>query len=298
LAPFDSIYAIWFGLNVGMAVLLVGAWPTIGVRRSWIWGMTAAVSMPMISTLYFGGQATFVALLVLGAWLAAEGDQDLLAGLMLAAAVCLKVWPAVFLVAWLVHRRRRAVMYGLAGIAGLTLAGLALPGVDLVSALEALGNGAGTWIGLGANASLPALLSMAGVPALMATAAAAAAIGLGFWWLHRTYPRSLASPWPWLIGGLLIVPLSWASYDVILLPLAIALAISADARLHLAGLGALLAWILLPGLHLIYGVEMHTGWLELAVRVVLMSGALRMAVLRGDSSPMPSRSMEARSSVG
>jgi hypothetical protein len=84
--------------------------------------------------------------------------------------------------------------------------------------------------------------------------------------VHRS--RALADPLPWIVISLLAIPLSWISYDVILLAALGSLLLSDDKRARIVGMAGWALWIA-PTLAYSF-VVVESGAVSLAVRMFLL----------------------------
>jgi hypothetical protein len=287
LVPFDAVYFVWFGVNVALLTVLIGWSASLVDGPRWRWWTLAGLSMPVLQTAYIGSQSALVALLVLGSWALLE-RRELASGALLAAAICLKLWPAALLVPLLASRRYRPALAAIGVALLLNAAGMVLPGVSLSIAAGAFGQVAEGWIGWPSNASLPSLIYDLGAPVPWAIAASSLLLGLSLalCWL-RFRRRTLDQPWLWIIAGLLAIPISWPSYDVVLVPLALTLAAAGARRRLLIGWMVLAIWVSAPWIQLAAGGVAADAWIALVPRLLLGLGAY--ILLDDDAAPGPLR---------
>ena len=136
LLPFAVAKAAWAACSATMAfaaaLLLdrrVGSRAALAVPLAW-----ACLVQPVAQELAHGQVDLLVLLLVLAAFLAEDRGWDVGAGALLAAAVALKVAPAVLAVDWVVRRRWRAIAGCAAGALALAIA--LVPSFGIAGALQ------------------------------------------------------------------------------------------------------------------------------------------------------------------
>jgi hypothetical protein len=152
----------------------------------------------------------------------------------------------------------------------LNAGGLALPGVDLNGAVRTLGGASATWTGLLSNGSLVKVAIESGLDPLVAQGAVLVALfGVMILMVAVQRSRALSDPLPWLIIALLAIPLSWISYDVVLLPALAALLIANTPRGRLIGMAGWALWVA-PTLAYSFAI-IESGVSSLAVRVLLLA---------------------------
>ena len=135
LLAYKTAHAAWYVIN--LSALAASTWLYIRTRRADLTPaeialavIMAAISWPALFT-FGAGQANWVVLLMLVAGLASlHARRDVLAGLLVAGAVAVKLTP-VLLLAWLAWRRRwKAVATAGVALAALVAAGWAVAGWD------------------------------------------------------------------------------------------------------------------------------------------------------------------------
>ncbi len=232
LFDFDHLFAVATFITIASGVAIL--WPVLATanRNDRVMvSILALICAPTFMTLMFTGQAGLVALLTLFAWPLLFKGRGLAGGLMLAVAGALKIFPLILLVPLLLRRRYFAFGATLAAFVALNIGGLTLPGVSLTGAVDGLSDASTTWVGMGPNGSLVTALFRIGVDALFSQAIAIAV--LGFFLTAAVLTRKekvINDPLPWIISGLLLVPLSWLSYDMILMPALACLLLAKDLR--------------------------------------------------------------------
>ncbi|HJQ94101.1 MAG TPA: hypothetical protein VJ935_00135, partial [Acidimicrobiia bacterium] len=81
---------------------------------------------------------------------------------------------------------------------------------------------------------------------------------------------TIRQPWLWLSVGLLLSPLSWMSYDMVLYPLVL-LYLNSRSRLHLlSGLGVVSVWVVLP-LFWFAKIGIDFGFMAAVTRIMLLA---------------------------
>lgn len=212
--------------------------------------LVALATIPTFQTLRFAGQGALVAVLVLIGWLAIRNDRPKLGGVLIGIASLLKLFPLILLIPLIRHRRDKASIAVVTTFLSANLIGLALPGVSLASSIEALSNASALWQGLYSNGSVLRILDLLGVTGTTALATATAFLLVCGFLLTRDMSTS-SSPFAWLALALLVLPLSWASYDLVLLPAIASTLVSEFRSDRVTGLVVLLLWlgpVLLPPL--------------------------------------------------
>ena len=266
--PFDWLFAFATAVSVACIAYLVG--PTLRGLEPW-WKRAAIafsiVTIPTLGTIRFGAQSAMVAVLVLVAWTFAARNNSRTGGVLIGIAVTLKVFPVLLLVPLLLRRRLATLASVLLSLAVLNLVGLALPGVSLAGAVEAFGEASRIWVDMPGNASAMTLLVKAGMDARAGLGAIALLTTLVLFFLTTRFrERSSLDPLPWLVIGLLVIPISWSHYDVILLPVAVTLLVSR----HRAVLGYALPAVWLVISVALFFNDLATGPWFLAARVLLL----------------------------
>lgn len=244
LVPFKFLFAFSAALSIISTCWLLNWSFDAAERRGAIWRCVLAgcvvASVPSLVNFRYAGMGALVAVLALVSWRLERQGAWIAAGMILGAAISLKVFPALLLFAFLAQRRPRAVVAAIATSAVLNLAGLLLPGVTWFGAISALGAAGKTWGDLAGNASPVRFVApLVGDPLI----ASVLVLGLGGTLIAMNRSRWFVrdTPWPWLLLGLVALPISWTSYDLVLIPLLVA-AVRADGVSHLTGVFALGLW--------------------------------------------------------
>ncbi len=274
LVPYRFVVPVWTGFNVVLLAWIAsqamrGA--QLSAKAKIGFASSLVISAPVLEALRFVTLAPAVAVLTLLALRRVSSDAKV-AGLVLGLGGTLKVFPFILLLPWSSDRRRVvAWAVGTAGV--LNVLGLVLPGVDLRESWSALMRASGDYMLLPANASM--LGASHAVTLATGMAAAGWAFGLGVTALTLRLMRDAwRNEWGWLILGLLVIPLSWISYDVVLIPAAVALAAERGEERRLARVSLLVYSLVGVGLFF----EMPgQGLFGLAARLVLL-GAIGASV--------------------
>jgi len=112
LLPFPPAWAAWVGVNAGLGALaLLLAGRAAGLRGPWPWvaaAAFAAVAHPTIANVEYGQANLVVAAFLFGGVLAWARGKEIAAGVLLAAAALIKLFPLVFLAYFVAARRWRA----------------------------------------------------------------------------------------------------------------------------------------------------------------------------------------------
>lgn len=102
-------FALVFGASAGM--LLACWWHVVGRfngARSWLMCIPAVISFPILFAYDRGNMDIAAVALIFAAIIFNENDKGKVAGLLLAIAVVIKLWPVIFVVAFLLKRSTRA----------------------------------------------------------------------------------------------------------------------------------------------------------------------------------------------
>jgi len=218
LIEFDDLFAVSVGVTVGIAVLVVAVLTSsLGARKQFGVFALLAASALFVTTLRYAGQSMIVAGAVIAAWMLYQRRRDLPAGALIAMAGVLALSPD--------SDRPHVVAAALQGSGlhsggsdALTSAGLMLRGVSLGDSGDALAHGGDVWFSLLSNGSMAAFLARWGVDWWVGTAIAVlSSAALITWARGRQSGRLLEDPVIWLALALLLLPLSWVSYDVVLI---------------------------------------------------------------------------------
>ncbi len=175
----------------------------------------ASVSAAFIETIYWGAVSSIVGALMISTLIRAPNHS---AGVPLAAATALKLYPGLLFVPLLVQRRI-AVGVGLAVFAALTATGSALFDLSIANTARLLVQGSSIWLsGLG-NVSLASLVGGTWAPSGIFLAAILVGIlVITIYSRRRPLAQALALSIP---ISVLVSPISWASYDIALVPIVI-----------------------------------------------------------------------------
>jgi hypothetical protein len=271
--PFEFIFAFSAALTAALVLILARStpgWKNLDRVKRTILVAAFLAAVPTLSAVRYAGIAALVAVLTIWAWQAALDQRVVAAGFLVACAVSLKVYPAVLFFAWLFGRRVRPIVWGLFFGVLLNTLGLVLPGVSLTSSIAALSSASDTFLRLGANGSLVRFLAQLGLStgwAVLLTMAVVAAV-TGVLWARGKSFRPSNRFWAWVLIGLLVIPLSWISYDIVLYPLIGAWAISHSARHRGVGTVVLALWVMVGLIHVFVDVDL--GWAALVLRILIL----------------------------
>ena len=185
--------------------------------------LVASIGAPIMMTFSFAGQGLIVGALLYAAWVrGSQGRAHVVPAAMAAAATVLRVFPGALILLWLRRRQTRLVLISVAMIVGLNALGLLLPGVSFASAVETLSQSAKSFMQIPTNATLAGVLTRLGLST--ATAAMLSYSLLVLWFVVYLSGRIRDSFGLLLVGTLLLMPVAWTSYDVVLVPFALCLA--------------------------------------------------------------------------
>jgi hypothetical protein len=292
--PFPVIALLWLLLNVGLLVV-IGEWLGLSVL-----GSLALAAWPPLWFMLFIGQLELVVLvLAMLGWRAAAIGRDWRAGVWLGVAAAIKLYPALFVVPFVVRRRGRVVLAAAAVVALAQVGDLLVAGRSGLWRYyaEILPSVSAHYVGIGLNSSPHgALLRLFGgatdVPPLISApgAVAPATIALSVFALlslARLDPE--AAP----VAVLVALPAAWYYYAVLALPqivillrstirrraaLAAIVAASCVLPLENLSLASVLDWFhwtSAPRLGAILTAVQPAGFLALLVLSVVAAGARR-----------------------
>jgi hypothetical protein len=105
LLPFPLVALLWLALNVGL-LIAVGRWLGMSVQ----WSLPLAAWPPLWCLLYIGQYELLILALAMLGWRAAADARDWRAGVWLGLAASIKLYPALLLVPFVVRRRLRVVL--------------------------------------------------------------------------------------------------------------------------------------------------------------------------------------------
>lgn len=238
-------------LLIAGAVLLVCR----ELRLPWWWTAGATLAMlassPLHGTLYLGQIYGLLLVGLVAGWIAERRGHPLLAGVLYGVTVALKPSLAPVLLLPAVQQRWRPFWAGIGGAVVATLVG-ALP-AGPSSALEWLRIGFGEPVpDVLDNAALPGEALRLGLPSGVGTVLGVVAlVGTLVWLARRTRTGTVdpggTAPWAVIAAGLLMSPISWHNYLLLLWPGVLAVvAASPAAGVRRAWVAALLALPMVP----------------------------------------------------
>lgn len=228
LAPFGLLdaltaYRIWVVLTLLMVVgalafvareLRVPAPATVLVL------LAVLASSPVQGTLVLGQIYPLLLVFLAAGWLAERRDREVLGAVLYGVAVALKPSLAPILLLPLVTRRWSALRAGIGSAVVASLVGVAICGPS---------SGPG-WLRMALaepvpdtvdNASLPGLAVRFGLPPTVGLVAGVAVLLATFGWLERRRDRlqpAGTAVWAVLAAGLLLSPIAWHNYLMLLWP--------------------------------------------------------------------------------
>ena len=202
------------------------------------------IAAPVFFTVRFAGQGMLMALAVILAWVSYERKNDMAAGVLIALAATLKLFPLLLIVPWILSRRYKPAAVALGGFMLLNGSGLLLPGVGLGDSIRAMVHGGAVWFSMLSNGSTATMLARLGVDQMSAGVfAVVAALVVGTLAMRSQAPRVLRDPTPWLVLGLLCMPVSWVSYDIVLVPAVLAASAHQSGKSRYSAVLVLSVWI-------------------------------------------------------
>ena len=220
LLEFDQLFMISVGVTAAAGfVFLCFVRERLDTTVPWGVVVSLLIAAPVFFTVRFAGQGMLMALAVILAWVSYERKNDMAAGVLIALAATLKLFPLLLIVPWILSRRYKPAAFALGGFMLLNGSGLLLPGVGLGDSIRAMVHGGDVWFSMLSNGSTAAMLARLGVDQKSAgVIAVVAALVVGTLAMRSQAPRVLRDPTPWLVLGLLCMPVSWVSYDIVLVP--------------------------------------------------------------------------------
>ncbi len=252
LFPYPLAWGIWQFLSLvalgGSLAFIVRELRLSFPPLTWMTlGCLILLFPPLSFHLLYAHTELFLLLLLTGAWVSLRKGWEIPAGLLLALAGVLRLYPLFFLFLLLQRRAWKALLAALAGGLGLVLlAGLAAGPASYLRYLEVLHGGISTLYPLWGNASLWGIVHKAaaiwpfleGMPWLRDGLAATFSLGLlggtlALTWKDAHLPASLDRHFALFTTAVLLVsPLSWVYYQVLLyLPFLLLLAAWREDRL-------------------------------------------------------------------
>ena len=280
LVEWEDVYFVVVGVSVAaFLVLITYALPRlcrVGVSDLFIPIFGVIVGLAYVENLHWGTVSIPIALLVTLTWNRVRSGRS--TGVVLAVASALKLYPGVMAIPLLLDRvtRRSGVVAALTfGL--LNVGGAAITGVSLGTSARMIQTGGSTWLTSVGNLSLPGVLSRFGLPSWVTYIVVAAGV-LGLVAVSRSRPINQAIAFS-LALAVVISPLSWISYDVLVLPVLMMLWCM---RVHWKwGRQVVLLWILVNvaavANSLLFAFENVT-LLILAARIGLVAAVLAVPV--------------------
>lgn len=215
----DDAYMVVVGLSAVAFLLLINyALPRlcrVGLSDLFVPILGVVVGLAYVQNFRWGTVSIPITLLVTLAWSRVRMGRS--TGVALGVASTLKLYPGAMAIPLLVNRVTRrsgvvaAVTFGL-----LNIGGVAITGVSLGVSARMIQTGGSTWLTHPGNLSLPAVLSRSGLPGwvtyVVVVAGALAVVGVS---LSRPINQSIALS---LALAVVVSPLSWVHYDVLVIP--------------------------------------------------------------------------------
>lgn len=224
--PAYRIFAVLTLVLVAGAVLAVARELRLGRLAEAGAVVAVLASSPLHGTLVLGQIYGLLLAGLVAGWIAERRGRPVLAACCYGVTVALKPSLAPLLLLPLAQRRWGPMRAGLLAAAGATAAGVLVAGPS--SALTWLAIAATEGVpGVEANASLPGLAARFGVPTPVGTVVGLVVLGGTLAWCarhrHQVDPAGTA-PWAVLAAGLLLSPIAWHNYLLLLVPGALVVA--------------------------------------------------------------------------
>ncbi len=271
-------------LSVFLTIPILGT--VLWKRGDPLW-LFSAVAMawcaPMLWNLKFSNVSAIVALFIAWYVLVADRSDSGWAGVPIAFAATLKVFPAILIVYAAVRRRWRTVIVAALGLIVLNLGPVLLPEVRLVDAVDALFSATSNFGFSDFNVSFGYPILDSFDPLAFAAVVLVALVGVLAWVSSRHH--SVA------VDGLLIlslatvlVPISWPHYALFLIPFVLTILI--EGTTHLASRGVIVAGLLLM-------VPTDIPWLTQAGVALFVVAAVTERLINPPSQPQLPRGVPA-----
>lgn len=266
LFPYPVAWGIWQCLSLvalGWALTLIAreVRPPFSPPLWIVLGCLVLLFPPLSFHLLYAHTELFILLLLTGAWVSLRRGKEVPAGLLLALAGVLRLYPLFFLFLLFQRRAWKALLAALVGGLGLVLlAGLVAGPASYLRYLEVLRRDISTFYPLWGNASIwgsvhkaaalwPSLEGLAWLRDGLAAALSLGLLGgtLALTWKDAHLPASLDRHFALFTAVVLLVsPLSWVYYQVLLyLPFLLLLAAWRGGRLsRLIRYVVVAAWVL------------------------------------------------------
>ncbi|NIA24153.1 MAG: DUF2029 domain-containing protein [Gammaproteobacteria bacterium] len=233
LLPYTTAWWLFAALSV---VLLAGVGYATAKEAGWSRTIAVAVGAAMLITsagrfllLRNHMEAILLLLLFLG-WRGVRRGRDIEGGVWWGLAVALKLFPALLIVGLLAMRRTKAAMSAVITAVVASGLGVAILGWDdTVAFISDVLPASKQWYGAHGNYSLLSFGTAVVAEPFGWVLAALGAVGLIWWYWRRA--ETVDQVW---VGGvaaaLLISPLSWLNYLVLVLPCVVLIAQHLDVR--------------------------------------------------------------------
>lgn len=196
-----------------MLLVQVPRFCQIPVERLLVPLALASVSAAFIETTYAGAVSALVAVLTIATVLKAGQESS---GFPLAIATILKLYPALLFVPML-GKRHRSLLVGIAAVLGATALGAFAFDLSIGETARILIEGSSVWLTSAGNGSLGAMLTGPAGPLWIFPAVVVIGIALVAIYSRRhLLSQALAFAIP---VSVLVNPVSWVHYDVVLIPL-------------------------------------------------------------------------------
>lgn len=214
------IFAVLTAVLVLASVVAVARELRLGTGVTVAATLVVLASSPLHGTLVLGQIYPLLLVALVAGWIAERRGRPVLAAVCYGVAVALKPSLAPLLLLPAVQRRWVPLRAGIASAAVATLAGVLVAGPS--SAIEwltiAFTEGVPDTVD---NASLPGLAVRFGAPSVLGLVAGLAVLVGTLVWIGRHRDRidpAGTAPWAVIAAGLLLSPIAWHNYLLLLLP--------------------------------------------------------------------------------
>jgi hypothetical protein len=215
----DDAYFAVVGISMAaFLVLITYGLPRlcrVGVSELFVPILGVVVGLAYVQNFRWGTVSIPIALLVTLTWNRVRRRRS--TGVALGVASALKLYPGAMAIPLVINRvTRRSGVVAAVTFVLLNIGGAAITGVSVAVSARMIQTGGSTWLAHPGNVSLPGVLSRTGLPLWVSYAVVASGVSaLVAVSLKRPINQSIAFS---LALAVVISPLSWPHYDVLVLP--------------------------------------------------------------------------------
>jgi alpha-1,2-mannosyltransferase len=219
LREWDDAYPVVVAVSLAAFLLLITyALPRlcrVGTSDLFLPILGVIVGLTYVQNFRWGTVSIPIALLVTLTWNRVRRRRS--TGVALGVASTLKLYPGAMAIPLLFNRvTRKSGVVSAVTFALLNIGGAAITGVSVAVSVRMIQTGGSTWLAHPGNVSLPGVVSRIGLPLWVSYVVVAAGVAvLVAVCLKRPINQSIALS---LVLAVVISPLSWPHYDVLVLP--------------------------------------------------------------------------------